>query len=283
MIDKVVLTHLEALFDQKVNSFQPLSGGDINEVFRLDIKDQRFVIKINNASRFPAMFEAETKGLQVLSNNSTFSIPEVLYEGVFEDQAYLVMPFIDSRSKAADFWEDFGLKLAALHKQTKPYFGLTHDNYIGSLPQYNSKEINAVNFYINQRIQPQIKLAQDSGFLFSGLASFYKNCSKIIPNEPSSLIHGDLWGGNYMVDQQGKPCLIDPAVAYAPREMDIAMMHLFGGFDPKVFHAYNEAFPLPSGWRDRLKLWQLYYLLVHLNIFGSSYFTSVREIIKNYQ
>ena len=282
MLSNQFTNYIQSLFNKKIVSIYPLSGGDINDVYRLDFTDRTAVIKLNDANRFPGMFAAEAIGLQMLAELSAFTIPKVLFEGEVENQSYLIIEHIYSANKTADFWKDFGYKLAHLHQQSAPYFGLEKDNYIGSLPQSNSKETNAVDFYIRQRIQPQIALAGEKGYNFTKISSFYKNVETIIPDEASSLIHGDLWGGNYMVDHLGKPCLIDPAVAYGPREMDIAMMHLFGGFDPSVFDTYNEALPLESGWKDRIELWQLVYLLVHLNLFGSSYLDSVSSIINRY-
>ena len=278
----MIKNHIESLFDKKIINIHPLSGGDTNDVYRLYFTDRTAVIKLNDANRFPGMFAAEATGLHLLAEHSTFTIPKVLFEGQVEGQSYLITEYIDSANKTFDFWEDFGHKLAHLHQQSAPYFGLEKDNYIGSLPQSNAKEITTVDFYIRQRIQPQIALAGEKGYNFTKISSFYKNVETIIPDEASSLIHGDLWGGNYMVDHLGKPCLIDPAIAYAPREMDIAMMQLFGGFDPIVFNEYNEAFPLENRWNDRIELWQLYYLLVHLNLFGNSYFDRVNSIISRY-
>ena len=125
-------------------------------------------------------------------------------------------------------------------------------------------------------------MASENGFQFKKLTSFYKTISKIIPNEAPSLIHGDLWSGNYMVSKKSQAVLIDPAVAFAPREMDIAMMKLFGGFSEELIINYNSIFPLEKGWEDRVSLWQLYYLLVHLNLFGSSYLPKVKSIINKY-
>ena len=282
MLSNQFTNYIQSLFNKKIVSIYPLSGGDINDVYLLDLNTTKVVVKINDADRFPGMFAAEAIGLQMLAEHSTFTIPKILFEGEVENQSYLIIEHIDSANKTADFWKDFGYKLAHLHQQSAPYFGLEKDNYIGSLSQSNAKETNAVDFYIRQRIQPQIALASEKGYNFTEISSFYKNVETIIPDEASSLIHGDLWSGNYMVDNLGKPCLIDPAVAYAPREMDIAMMHLFGGFDPSVFDTYNEALPLESGWKDRIELWQLVYLLVHLNLFGSSYLDSVSSIINRY-
>ena len=126
-------------------------------------------------------------------------------------------------------------------------------------------------------------MAKDRGFHFTDLELFYKNISSEIPNEPPALVHGDLWSGNYMVLKTGNPALIDPAVAFAPREMDLAMMQLFGGFSEEVFRLYDEIFPLENNWKNRIPLWQLYYLLVHLNLFGSGYLSRVQRIVGSYQ
>jgi fructosamine-3-kinase len=178
--------------------------------------------------------------------------------------------------------EKFAEALACLHKTTAKNFGLDHDNYIGSLPQQNNFCSSASEFYITQRLEPQFKMAADNGFNFKNLEKFFKNISEEISNEAPALVHGDLWNGNYMVSKIGEAVLIDPAVAYAPREMDIAMMKLFGGFSEEIFSNYNAAFPLGEGWKERLPLWQLYYLLVHLNLFGSGYLPQVNSVIKRY-
>ncbi len=261
---------------------KPLSGGDINEVFILKCKEGNFVVKLNDASKFPGMFEAEKTGLELLRNSESFRIPEIISTDVIENTSYLLMEFHPEGNKAKNFWLLFASDLAKLHQNSQPYFGLDQNNYIGSLPQSNSKCDSTSEFYISQRLQPQFKMASDNGFNFKDLEKFYKNISEEIPEEPSSLIHGDLWGGNYMVSEDGKPVLIDPAVAYASREMDLAMMKLFGGFDNAVFDNYNAIFPLAEGWKNRLDLWQLYYLLVHLNLFGSGYLQRVKSIVKKY-
>ncbi len=260
-----------------------LHGGDINEVFQLETDKGLFVLKCNQANRFPGMFEKEAKGLQILAETHTFTIPEIIAQGETEDLSYLLMEYISPAEKSKSFWETFGNQLAELHQNTAPQFGLDHDNYIGSLEQYNVCDIqNAPQFYIEKRLAPQFALATEKGFQFKNLPAFYKNASDQIPDEKPALIHGDLWNGNYLVDKTENPCLIDPAVSFASREMDIAMMHLFSGFPERTFETYNEIFPLETGWNNRLDLWQLYYMLVHLNLFGSGYYNQANIIIKKY-
>ncbi len=265
-----------------INS-SPLSGGDINDVFLLKCASKKYVVKTNDASKFPGMFQTEAKGLDLLRSSNSFKIPSVISFGVIENTSYLLLEHIPEGSTSNIFWQQFAENLAILHKTTQPTFGLDHSNYIGSLPQYNGSETSAADFYINQRLEPQFKIAKEQGFDFSKLDVFYKNLSSEIPNEPPALLHGDLWGGNYMVSEHGTPVLIDPAVSFAPREMDLAMMQLFGGFSEEIFNHYHSIFPLKNNWKQRVSLWQLYFLLVHLNIFGAGYLSRVQSIVKKYQ
>ena len=270
----------EAGFD--LQSQQTLSGGDINRVYKLNTDKGPFVIKLNSASQYPGMFQAEARGLDLLSKADSLRIPEVILSDEFGDLSYLLLEFLDSGQPQHGFWEAFGHGLARIHQETLHHFGLDHGNYIGSLRQTNGQEASAVEFYLNQRLLPQVQLARDRGYALHAFESLAVRLPELIPEELPALIHGDLWSGNFIVGPDGSPILIDPAVAYAPREMDLGMMYLFGGFSPTLFEAYHEAFPLQPGWRDRLELWQLYYLLVHLNLFGGGYLDGVRRIIQRY-
>ena len=195
---------------------------------------------------------------------------------------FLALEYIPSGNPKPDFWNSFAEKLAQLHCITQPHFGYPVNNYIGALPQYNTPTPDAASFYIEQRLGPQFELAANKGYRFTGIDALYHYCRQHIPDEPPALVHGDLWSGNFLIDISGEAVLIDPAVAFASREMDIAMMHLFGGFSPQVFAHYNHVFPLASGWKERIRLWQLYYVLVHVNLFGRSYFAQAQSIISHY-
>lgn len=266
----------------EITSFKALAGGDINEVFLVSGSAGEYVLKVNNAEKFPLMFEAEKQGLDELRKAEAVKIPEIFSNGKIESLAYLLLEYIPTGNKNNGFWQDFGHKMALLHQNTSETFGFNQQNYIGSLPQYNESHENAAEFYIDQRLEPQIRMAHDNGFKLGSLNKFFRNVSDEIPDEKPSLVHGDLWGGNFLISKKSEPVLIDPAVAYAPREMDIGMMQLFGGFDEKIFIAYNEVFPLQENWQQRLDIWQLYYLLVHLNIFGAGYLSRVKEVINKY-
>ncbi len=277
-----IFTQIAAQNNLELLDVRPLSGGDINAVFLLKTTSEYVVLKTNSAVKFPGMFEAEKQGLALLATSEGFKTPQVKACGAVKDTAYLMLEYISPGTPNKNFGRDFGSKLAILHKRTTLKYGCDHNNYIGSLQQSNNWKTSISEFYISQRLELQFKLARERGFHFGNLDSFYKTISEAIPNEAPALIHGDLWGGNYLVTENGAAVLIDPAVSYASREMDLAMMHLFGGFPSEVYTVYHEEFPLVSDWENRRKLWQLYYLLVHLNLFGAGYLSQVRSVMAMY-
>ena len=273
---------IAAKYNLKRTTAKRLTGGDINDVFLLTGTAEQYVVKVNSATKFPRMFPAESQGLELLSQTNSFKIPKVIGHGTIGEKSYLLLEYIPEGNPTARFWESFASHLAQLHHTTQDQFGLNHDNYIGSLPQQNARHDSVSEFYITQRMEPQFRLASDNGFHFKKLDLFFKHISDEIPEESPALIHGDLWAGNYMVSKATDPVLIDPAVAFAPREMDMGMMQLFGGFPQEVFEIYDSVFPLTPNWKQRMDIWQLYYLLVHLNLFGSGYLRQVKAVISKY-
>lgn len=267
----------------EITEVKRLAGGDINDVFEIiSAAAEKFVVKINSAEKFPGMFRAEKAGLEELGKTGKIDVPKALATGKVRESDYLLLEFKETGKRSGNFWEVFGTQLAALHQTSSEKFGFSENNYIGSLPQQNNWCKTASEFYITQRLEPQIKLARDKNYHLGLTDRFFTTVSGIIPGEPPSLIHGDLWAGNYLVNSSGNPCLFDPSVAYAPREMDLAMMQLFGGFDQRLFEVYDAKFPLQSGFNERIPIWQLYYLLVHLNLFGTGYHSSVINIISRF-
>lgn len=260
-------------------NIKPLSGGDINQVYKIMSSEGNYVIKLNEALRYPDMFEIEAKSLQILSKTDSFVIPKVIGNGEQKDKTYLLLEYIDSNN-SSQFSEVFATALAKLHKNQTDNFGLEFNNFIGRLHQKNlPKQPKSIDFYINLRLEPQFKLASDQGFEFKNVDKFYTILEDLIPDEKASLIHGDLWSGNYLITENREACIFDPAIAYAPREMDLAMMKLFGGYPQDIFDIYNEIFPLENNWESRIPVWQLYYILVHVNLFGSSYYNQAKQII----
>jgi fructosamine-3-kinase len=266
-------------------SHQTVSGGSINDAYQIKTEQGKFFLKLNSSTRFPLMFETESKGLKLLGK-SNFSVPEPLQVGVVDNAQFILMKWIEQGSPNHDFWNVFGRSLAELHSISSKGFGLDHDNYIGSLPQHNEMAETWAEFFQNKRLKPQIEMARANGRLTSkmtvGFDSLFKQLPDLFPKEKPSLLHGDLWSGNMMVSSYGSPCIFDPAVYYGHREMDLAMMALFGGFGESWVDAYNEVYPLALGWQDRIPLGQLYPLMVHVNLFGGGYAASVERILNQF-
>ncbi len=286
MIPSSIIEAIEPTLGDKILSISPVGGGDINLSYKLITNKDTFFIKINNGNAFPLMFEKEAKGLSLLAKPCLIKIPKVVAFGKAGGYIFLILEFIEHQANKKDFWKIFGRQLAQLHLQTNEQFGLDHDNYIGSLAQYNKYKNTWSEFYISQRLQPQVKLAiQHRKFSTSILPLFeklYYKIERICPAEPPALTHGDLWSGNYMINEKGTPVLVDPAVSYAHREMDLAMTRLFGGFNDDFYKSYHEIYPVENGLEKRLDIYQLYYLLVHVNLFGGGYIHSVQSILKRF-
>ncbi|HHN47367.1 MAG TPA: ketosamine-3-kinase [Bacteroidales bacterium] len=265
-----------------INSVTTVSGGDINRAFRVRTQYSSYFIKYNDANRYPGMFRAEAKGLDILGKPGLLRVPKVLGTSETGKYSWLLLEFIEQGRSGKNFWEDFGTSLAQLHRISSDDFGLDHNNYIGSLPQSNRQHKSWSGFFIEERLQRQLEIARNKGLVDKSLVRHFENLYKavpgIFPSEPPSLIHGDLWSGNFMCDENGRACLIDPAVYYGFREMDIAMSRLFGGFSGSFYTAYQETYPMAPGWNDRLEICNLYPLMVHLNLFGSGYLGSVKAI-----
>lgn len=264
----------------------PLGGGSINDCYRLDTDTGLFFVKVNAADQHPSMFEAEADGLRRLSLTGAVQVPKVIALGEDHDTSYLLLEHIDGGPKSATFWEAFGRSLAQLHRNTSPSFGLQRNNYIGPLKQVNTPRSSWAQFFITDRLELQVRLARDRKRLGDGAVlrfeRLYAELPSLFPVEPPALLHGDLWSGNFLCDASERPVLIDPAVYYGHREMDIAMTRLFGGFDDAFYTTYNNERPLQQGWQDRLDLWNLYPLLVHVNLFGGPYAAQVETILQRF-
>lgn len=271
----------------QINTFSFTSGGCINSAGMIDSNLGKKFIKWNDREKFPGMFEAEAKGLKILKTPGVIRVPEVLTVGAAGQFSYLLIEFISSSSRALDYWGQLGQNLAALHNISNESFGLDHDNYIGSLTQSNEQELDWLTFYIKHRLEYQLKLAVDNGKMnktqIDKFQKLYAGLIDILPgDETPSLLHGDLWGGNIMTGSDGEPVIFDPAVYFGHREIDIAMTRLFGGFGSNFYEVYEEFSPLTPGFEDRIDIYQLYPLLVHVNLFGGGYISQVDSILNRY-
>lgn len=289
---------LTAIFGETLHivSKRPIYGGDINESYCLSLSDGTDVFLKCNTLRNLSFFEAEAKGLEALQRAGTIGVPKVLGIGVDKAQgkSFLLMEYLKPSPKIRQYWEVFGRELAALHKvKTQDFvgtdnnlqFGFEADNYIGASSQLNTPKENWLTFFRDCRLLPQINMAER--YMDDKMR---KKCMKLLEHldsysaEPEfpSLIHGDLWSGNAGCGPDGKAWIFDPAVYVGHFEAELAMTELFGGYPGSFYKAYHEVNPIDRGYKDRRDLYNLYHMLNHLNLFGSSYLNSVQRILNRY-
>lgn len=283
-----LITILESTLGQILES-RPVGGGDISQAAYLRLADGRQVLVKWHTGSPTGLFTAEQRGLDLLRAANVLRVPKVLAHSE-NDQgqpAFIVIEWLERGSKTAVAAEALGRGLAALHQVSVPSFGLDHDNFIGANPQPNQASDNWVTFFRHQRLAFQMKLAEQNRLLPARrarrLETLLTRLGDWLPADPPvSLLHGDLWGGNWLVTTSGEPVLIDPAVYYGHREADLAFTELFGGFPPSFYTAYRQVWPLESGYEERRDLYNLYHLLNHLNLFGEGYGGSVDSILQRY-
>ncbi len=286
-MEKHLKNHIEHLLCIKIESVHSVSGGDISQAYLLETESERFFCKVNHADQAHNMFVAEKKGLEAIAETKTIASPKVLFCEPLEKGSVLLMEYIEPKRASSAEMSQYGHQLAALHHYSVGnLFGWETDNFIGSLPQSNFNHTDWCDFYVAERLLPQLRRAQDGNRLqadeMPSEDALLRTCGNLFPEVSPSLLHGDLWSGNYLISRTGVPFLIDPATYYGHREVDIAMTRLFGGFGTPFYEAYNEHFPKIGGEAERNDIYQLYYLLVHLNLFGSSYKASVMDILDRY-
>jgi len=251
-----------------------IGGGSINSAYQVTGNDgQQYFIKLNSAS-LEFMFQVEFDSLNELLQVDMIQIPHPVCFGTAESKSYLVLEYITMKSSGDQ--QQLGYALAQMHKITASQYGWYQDNIIGSTPQRNNKHSNWLTFWREERLLPQVNMLYDKGYkkqlqalsdkLLNNLDSLLAN-----HNPAASLLHGDLWSGNYAFNDQGRPVIFDPALYYGDREADLAMTELFGGFSQGFYQAYNEAWPLDNNYNQRKTLYNLYHILNHANLFGSSY------------
>jgi len=288
-ITKELVQHIicETIDEQlKVINISPISGGCIHNAQKVVTNKGNYFIKMNQASDLN-MFKTEYSGLELLRDTGEIDVPEPIACGVRDGQAYLLLNFINSNSRKSSFWNDFGRALANLHKnQCNDRYGLFYDNYIGRLDQFNEFSEDWISFFIEQRLKVQLKLAFDNRYIdrayLAKCTLFYQKLPELLPVEPPSLLHGDLWSGNFTTGEEGQPVIIDPAVYYGHREIELSFTQMFGGFDRQFYRSYMEAYPLEPGFESRVEIYNIYPHLVHVNLFGSSYLSGVTPVIRRY-
>ncbi len=273
-----------------VEKSHSISGGCINRAYLLAGQGRQYFVKLNTAAGAD-MFAAEAAGLQEIAKSRSVAVPQPICWGLADSQAFLVMDYF-RRGTSRQAVALLGEQLAQMHQTTQhsqaessnENFGWHRDNTIGATPQPNAYSANWVAFYRRQRLGFQLELAARNGFgsalqtqgqrLLEQLDDFFSDYQP-----PPSLLHGDLWSGNYAVQDNGQPIIFDPAVYYGDREADIAMTELFGGFGSDFYAAYQATWALDKGYAVRKTLYNLYHILNHANLFGGGYAGQAQHMI----
>lgn len=267
---------------EEIQSWVPVSGGDINDAYRIDTRTQPYFLLVQPQT--PASFyEHEVEGLRLLGEVAL--VPNVIGSGAINGDAYLLLEWLTTGHGNQ---RDLGRLVATVHQVHQPRFGFDHDVLNTKLPKINTWQTNWGHFYVEQRLELVAHRAAQNGLwspirqeqlkrLEKKILAYYQN-----HETRPSLLHGDLWAGNYIFTDTGQPALIDPDVFYGDRELDLAMTTLFGGFSADFYAGYTAQYPLTAGFEDRLAWYQLYYLLAHLNLFGETYGPSVDRILAQY-
>ncbi len=277
-----VLAWLAAEGHGRVVELQPVASGCINQGAILRTAGgPSFFLKQNSFA--PAdMFLREVEGLRALVVEGGPRLPSPLLAG----PDFLLLEDLRPAAPAPGYWDDFGRRLAQLHNHIADSFGFPHDNFLGTTPQPNPPTPDGFEFFAVHRLEFQARLAHERGILPTGdrdrIHKLARGLRERIPEQPASLIHGDLWSGNALTGPSGEPAIIDPAAHYGWAEAELGMTELFGGFPDRFFAAYLETRPLESGWRERLPIYNLYHLLNHLNLFGEGYLGQVQAILSRY-
>ena len=259
-----------------------VSGGCINQGYKVSSDDTQYFVKLNDASQVE-MFAAEAWGLKQMYATNTITVPKPICWGTAGNSSYIVLQWLNLTSGGNNSWAEMGRQLAAMHRKgTNSSFGFEVNNTIGSTPQINTWMDNWADFFAEQRIGYQLKLAKRNGGSFADTSMIINTVKdKLAIRQPeASIVHGDLWSGNAAIASDGAPVIFDPATYYGDRETDLAMTELFGGFPSAFYRGYNETWHLDSDYQQRKSIYNLYHVLNHFNLFGGGYGNQAARIIK---
>jgi fructosamine-3-kinase len=282
MLPKTLITYLIENDYGAVTDIHPVAGGCISNAKILTVQSgATFFLKHNQKT--PAdMFTCEAKGLAALHVSGGPTVPRVY----LDEREFILLEDLKSGPHNQEYWPTFGRQLAKLHNHTNFQFGFDHDNYIGSTRQLNPWTDDGHTFFAEFRLLYQAQMAHKRGLLGKGELRDVERIAgrlvTLVPNQPASIIHGDLWSGNAITDSSGAPAIIDPAAHYGWAEAELAMTSLFGTFPTTFFRAYEEIRPLEPSYQARFPIYNLYHLLNHLNIFGRGYLSQVKSILRRY-
>ncbi|HEY9844616.1 MAG TPA: fructosamine kinase family protein [Candidatus Caenarcaniphilales bacterium] len=279
-----IASHITQATGQKFvgKAQQSVGGGCINQAFAFTDNQRTYFVKLNDAVKL-AMFEAEVMGLEEIYKTRTMGVPRPICWGAEAGSSYLVLEWLELTRSTTENWQAMGRQLAAMHQVTSEHgFGWQQQNTIGATPQINTWTLNWAEFCAEHRIGYQLKLANRRGGYFPAQAELLAAIPQLLSeHQPQpSLVHGDLWSGNVAFTASGEPVVLDPAVYFGDREVDLAMTELFGGFPQPFYQAYNQAWPLEPGYEQRKTLYNLYHILNHFNLFGGSYAAQANRMIE---
>ncbi|MGD1946635.1 MAG: fructosamine kinase family protein [Croceivirga sp.] len=278
---------LEHVLNETVIEIKSIAGGDIAFAQKVKTLSHTLFVKSGRFPNAQTLFKCEVEGLKAIKKTGAIDVPKIRGTYSIDSTSCLIMEFVASKSPDQNDYRQFGQKLAQLHSvQISEIFGFEKNNFIGKLPQNNAHQEDWATFYITNRLQPQLKMALENGMMqtaqIPSQEKMMTTCKELIGEVVPSLLHGDLWSGNYVIAADGTPFLIDPSVYYGHNEVDLAMTRLFGGFSSDFYAAYHEIIPPHENQAPLMDIYQLYYVLVHLNLFGSSYIGTVLRILKKY-
>ncbi len=271
----------------KIQKVSSVHGGCINQAVCLETNDHKFFLKWNTKDNLPNVFEKEVLGLNVLREKSSLIVPSIIDVGESDNYSFLALEWLQETQISKRYWEKMGKGFAELHQNTETLFGISYDNYIGSLSQKNTQFSDWKLFFIEQRLFNLATQSLQQNLLSSKhiiqLENLISRLDNIFPaNIQVSLLHGDLWSGNVMPITNAKVAIFDAAVYWGNREMDIAFSTLFGGFDQQFYNTYDEYLPLEKGFKERIPILNLYPLFVHLLLFGKAYLQDIEQVLRKF-
>lgn len=272
---------------EKQVTCHPVTGSTLNSVYRLTGRNFSWFLKTTPAAGYSGQFSGEAAGLKAIEETHTLRVPRVIGLGTVPEP-YLLMEWFDQVMPSGEFWDHFARGLAGLHRTTNPQFGYPVQTWCGNIPMDNRFSETWTDFYFHRRLEPEFRFCRDSGLFSPSDAGLFTQFSRWFLSEPRfpveapSLIHGDLWSGNFLCSAGQDPVLIDPAVYFGHREIDLGMALLFGGFPRKFFQSYHREWNLEDDWEFRIPLSQLYHLLLHVRLFDGSYRDQVLEVLRRY-
>lgn len=287
MVDPEIIGSIQKQIGSSPLTITTVAGGSINQSYQVKSGADTFFCKIfSDSGAHPDFLTKEVNGLEFLRKFDCIKVPAVIYHGVDNGLQILLLEWIETGSRSKSFWKKFGEQLANLHKQQGSYFGLDENNYMGALPQQNNPHSDWSDFFRECRLKPQISLAARSNLVHPKMMCqfelIFDQLDEIFPSSKPSALHGDLWSGNFLCDHNGDPVLIDPAVYYGDANIDLAMTTMFGGFDNSFYESYAAQLPFAKNHKQQWDICNLYPLLIHLNLFGKGYLSSIGSILKKY-